>query len=109
MDRRRFSIAMVAVVLGGCSMIQRPQPAHKFSETLHSVRPADGEPPSGWILTMGMAGMQAPPMDLDVSAVKSQVQAPDGKNVQVMAENQPAPDRCWSWRASALSASETGG
>jgi hypothetical protein len=65
--------------------MQPPQPAHKFNGTLHSVRPAGGGAPTGWVLNMGMAGMPGASMDLDVSKVKSEVEALDGKTVQVTA------------------------
>jgi hypothetical protein len=83
----RALVAIVGMILGGCFMYSPPP--QKMSGTLHSVRPAGGGPPTGWVLSMGPAGMGGASMDLDVSKVKAQAEALDGKEVQVTAEMKP--------------------
>jgi hypothetical protein len=91
MSRQWFRGALavvVSVVLAGCMAFYKP-PEQKMSGVLHSVKPAGGGPPTGWVLTMGPSGMSGASMDLDVSEVKSQVEALHGKEVQVTAQMKP--------------------
>ena len=78
---KRFP-AMIVLLLSGCMMMQPEMPTQSMSGTLRSVKSTSGQV-TGWILQMGPAGMSSHSMALDVSKVKDQVMALDGKEVMV--------------------------
>jgi hypothetical protein len=71
------------IFIGGCMFMQPQQPEQTFSGTLHSVRPVNGGDPTGWVLSTGPEGFGGGSMALEVSRVKSQAVALDGKQVTV--------------------------
>ena len=91
---RGIALSMLSLILvfvvSGCQFLQPPQPTQTMSGTLHSVRPVGGGDPTGWVLSMGSGGFEAGSMALDVSKVKEQAMALDGKQVTI--EMRPGND-----------------